>query len=43
MWIQIRLSIKVTKISIGLDEYFSMAEDIGIISTLFVILYFSNK
>ena len=28
---------------IGLSEYFSMAEAIGIISTLFVILYFSRK
>ena len=28
---------------IGLSEYFSMAEAIGIISTLFVILYFSKK
>jgi hypothetical protein len=28
---------------IGLAEYFSMAEAIGIISTLFVILYFSKK
>ena len=28
---------------IGLAEYFSMAEAIGIITTLFVILYFSRK
>jgi hypothetical protein len=28
---------------IGLAEYFSMAEAIGIIATLFVILYFSKK
>jgi hypothetical protein len=28
---------------IGLTEYFSMAEAIGIIATLFVILYFSRK
>ena len=28
---------------IGLAEYSSMAEAIGIISTLFVILYFSKK
>ena len=27
----------------GLTEYFSMAEAIGIIATLFVILYFSRK
>ena len=28
---------------IGLVEYFGMAEAIGIIATLFVILYFSKK
>ena len=28
---------------IGLAEYFSMAEAIGIIATLFVILYFSRR
>jgi len=28
---------------IGLSEYFSMGEAIGIIATLFVILYFSRK
>jgi hypothetical protein len=28
---------------IGLAEYFSMAEAIAIIATLFVILYFSRK
>jgi hypothetical protein len=28
---------------IGLAEYFSMAEAVGIIATLFVILYFSRK
>jgi hypothetical protein len=28
---------------LGLAEYFSMAEAIGIIATLFVILYFSRK
>ena len=28
---------------IGLAEYFGMGEAIGIISTLFVILYFSRK
>jgi hypothetical protein len=30
-------------IEIGLAEYFSMAEAIAIIATLFVILYFSKK
>ncbi|HET7391458.1 MAG TPA: hypothetical protein VFJ51_11585 [Nitrososphaeraceae archaeon] len=28
---------------IGIAEYFSMAEALGIIATLFVILYFSRK
>ncbi|HXT83861.1 MAG TPA: hypothetical protein VN704_05950 [Verrucomicrobiae bacterium] len=28
---------------VGIAEYFSMAEDIGIIATLFVTLYFSRK
>jgi hypothetical protein len=28
---------------LGLAEYFSMAEALGIIATLFVILYFSKK
>ena len=28
---------------LGLVEYFSMAEALGIITTLFVILYFSRK
>jgi hypothetical protein len=30
-------------IEIGLAEYFSMGEAIGIIGTLFVVLYFSRK
>ena len=28
---------------VGIAEYFSMAEALGIIATLFVILYFSRK
>ncbi len=28
---------------VGIAEYFSMAEALGIITTLFVILYFSRK
>src|SRR5512133_533810 len=28
---------------VGITEYFSMAEALGIIATLFVILYFSRK
>ena len=30
-------------IEIGLTEYFGMAEAIGIIGTMFVVLYFSRK
>jgi hypothetical protein len=28
---------------VGIAEYFSMAEALGIVATLFVILYFSRK
>ena len=30
-------------VEIGIAEYFSMGEAIGIIGTLFVVLYFSRK
>jgi hypothetical protein len=30
-------------VEIGLEQYFGMGEAIGIIATMFVVLYFSRK